>query len=196
MIKKKILAVAMSLTVLALAGCGHKKQSTATSSRSSTATSAKVSSQSQASSANSSSVSEKQTGSNASLESIEPKNVAGAVLTVGAQSDEAWQNLLDSASNGDGNLQVTLEDASGMVTETGTGMFYSFTLDGNNGGEINGYTISQDEKTIYLYREQSHGSAERTIQPFKTISVQQVVKAAQQSKVQEIGNNTTIKEDN
>lgn len=142
MIKKKLLITSIALIMMTLAGCGHKTQSAATSSSSSTATSAKVSNQSQVSSANSSSVSEKQAESNASLESIEPKNVAGAVLTVGAQSDEAWQNLLDSASNGDGNLQVTLEDASGMVTETGTGMFYSFTLDGNNGGEINGYTIS------------------------------------------------------
>ncbi|MCC4399615.1 hypothetical protein LMC10_05965 [Limosilactobacillus reuteri] len=196
MIKKKLLITSIALIMMTLAGCRHKTQSTATGSSSSTATSAKVSSQSQASSANSSSVSEKQAESNASLESVDPKNVAGAVLTVGAQSDEAWQSLLDSASNGDGDLKVNVVKATGMVTETGTGMFYSFTLDDNDYGEINGYTISQDEKTIYLYREQSRGSADRIIQPFKTISVQQVVKATQQSKVQEIANNTTIDVDN
>lgn len=194
MIKKKILITAMSLT--ALAGCGYKTQGTATSSSSSAVTPAKTNNQSQASTANSSSTSEKQTESNASLESVDPKNVAGAVLTVGAQSDEAWQSLLDSASNGDGDLKVNVVKAIGMVTETGTGMFYSFTLDGNDYGEINGYTISQNEKTVYLYREQSRGSADRIIQPFKTVSVQQVVKAAQQSKVQEIANNTTIDVDN
>lgn len=188
-IKHKLLVTAVPLLLLGLAGCGAS-HNTSSNSASSSATSSQTSNKNSASSSSSSESSTNE--SSDSLSSLQPKQVAAAVLTVGAQSNEAWGNLKDSATNGDGDLQVDLDSDPSDISQTGKGMFYSLSLDGQNGGMINGYTISQDGKSIYLYSEGSHDSGERTISPFKTISTSQVVKAANQGTVNDIASNTTI----
>lgn len=129
------------------------------------------------------------------LSSLKPKQVAAAVLTIGADSNEAWDSIEDSASD-DGTLSVLIDDMSGDggFTELGTGTFYEFNLNGMTGGMLNGYTISQDGETIYLYSESMHGSGERTVAPFKTISAKKVVKVANTNEnIDSIVANTEIK---
>ena len=195
-IKHKLLVAAVPLLLLGLSGCGANNSTNSSSSLSS-ATSSQGSQTSSTSTSNneSNSSSENNTDNGSdSLSSLKSEQVAAAVLAVGAQSNETWSNLKDSATSGDGNLQVDLDSDTmpNNVTQSGKGMFYSFSLDGNNYGLVNGYTISQDGKSIYLYTEQDHDSADRTIAPFKTISTSQVVKAVKHGTVNDIANNTTI----
>lgn len=130
------------------------------------------------------------------LSSLQPKEVAAAVLYLGAKDNEAWKNLQESASDGDGDLEIELDDDdSDAVTEQGTGMLYLLTLDGNNGGMINGYTLSEDGSTVYLYSEGEHDSADRIITPFKTVSASELVKVANSSTVQDIANSAKIDQD-
>lgn len=132
------------------------------------------------------------------LSSLNPKQVAAAILTIGSQNNPGWKSLHDAATDGDGNLEVDLiHDTENSVTEEGTGMLYRFSIDGDTAMEINCYTISPDGSTIYLYSEGEHGSAERTITPFKTISAKQVVKVAHNNNsVDDIATNTKIESDN
>lgn len=130
------------------------------------------------------------------LSSLQPKEVAAAVLYLGAKDNAAWKSLQDSASDGDGDLEVDLDDDDiDAVTEQGTGMLYLLTLDGSNAGMVNGYTLSQDGNTVYLYSESDHDSAGRTIAPFKTVSASQLIKAAHTSTVQDIANSAKIEKD-
>lgn len=131
------------------------------------------------------------------LSALQPKQVAAAILTIGSKDNPGWRSLHDSATDGDGDLNIDLiHDTEDSVTEEGTGMLYRFSIDGDTAMEINCYTISPDGNTIYLYSEGEHGSAERTIAPFKTISAKQVIKVAHtNSTVDEIAANAKIEAD-
>ena len=115
------------------------------------------------------------------LSTLSPKQVAAAVLVAGAKDNNAWSSLKDSATNGDGGLEVQVSSIETGFTEPGTGSMYWFTLDGNDGMMINGYTLSQDGSTIYLYSEGERDSAERTTAPFKTMSAHELDKLAHQN---------------
>lgn len=132
---------------------------------------------------------------NVSLSSLQPKEVAAAALVAGAKDNDAWSNLADSATNDDGDLEVDVVSADG-VTQTGTGKMYLLTLDGNDAGMVNGYTLSADGSTVYLYSEGMHDSGERTVAPFKTVSARHLVKLAHSNaSVDDIASNVSIEVD-
>lgn len=195
--KKLALFCTVALVSVGLAGCGSNSSSSKSASSSSHASSKVVNSQSQNQNSSSQNANSNNNQSDDSIKSLQPRQVAAAVLDVGAQSNPSWKNLESSSTNGDGDLRISYypatTDGDQMVTETGTGMFYELTLDGNNGLEINGYTMSNDGKTIYLYSEGEHDSGERTMKPFATISASQVIQAAKKSNVNDIANNAHIK---
>ncbi|KRL25988.1 hypothetical protein FD27_GL001374 [Limosilactobacillus frumenti DSM 13145] len=184
---QQILALGLlPLTAICLTACGNNSKSSSTSSSSNSAIQRSASNSTSSSSNNDASVSQ-----------LQPKQVAAAVLTAGAKDNGAWSNLKDSATNGDGNLQVTVISSDGpKVTQAGTGTFYMFTLGDQTGGMINGYTMSPDGKTIYLYSEGTHDSAERTVLPFKTISASQVIQIAHSGSINDIADNAKITADN
>lgn len=181
---QQILALGLlPLTAICLTACGNNSKSSSTSSSSNSAI--------QRSASNSSS-----SNNDASVSQLQPKQVAAAVLTAGAKDNGAWSNLKDSATNGDGNLQVTVISSDGpKVTQAGTGTFYMFTLGDQTGGMINGYTMSPDGKIIYLYSEGTHDSAERTVSPFKAISASQVIQIAHSGSINDIADNAKITAD-
>lgn len=127
------------------------------------------------------------------LSTLNPKQVAAAVLVAGAKDNDAWNEIQKSATNGDGDLEIDVSQIDTGFTEPGTGEMYLLSIDGNSGMMIDGYTLSQDGSTIYLYSEIEKDSAERTIAPFKTLSASQIVKIAHQnSMVDEIASNVSI----
>lgn len=197
--KSIILGSTVLMCGLLLVGCGTSSNNSASkgSSHENTASSTKVQS-SESSAKPQSSSSSSQTDNSADLSSLQPKQVAASVLAIGAESQANWQGLYNRIGGSDGNLEIDLDTGktAPKVTEPGTGMFYQLTAGGHGEGYVNGYTMSQDGKTIYLYTQQVFGSAERVVSPFKTISANDVIKASHQSGIDNMATNARIEENN
>ncbi|WP_076461702.1 hypothetical protein [Limosilactobacillus caccae] len=187
---KKIGLVCMGvLACVTLTACNNSRHDSIKNSTSSEVVSS--SSVSQAKTESNESTSSSKSTADETLDNLKPEQVASAVLVAGTDHS-AWENLKESCLNGDGDLKVSLENGVG-VTQPGTGMYYLLSLDGERAGMINGYTISQDGKTIYLYSEGEPGSAERTVAPFKTLSADKIIQIAQNnSDAKQIASNVYI----